>query len=219
MVEQESHGVREDFAHQPACQVPPIARPHPLYAVASGELRKDGVYPVAKTAEEGTPLRIWISLFGGVGSQKLYAHLRQLLLGLGRVVVSIPDHHTAGSSDDLRDYRELVDVGWGYREAGNQPRPANPHMRSEAIEGLLEEGVLAEGRFTAEASTAVGPGEEARWQGHRVADGEGEVVRGEGKKLLPERRVPCSSRGWRSVGRRWCDGSSTARGTTRRNVL
>ena len=62
VVEQEGHGVREDFTQQPACQVPQIACPHPLYTVASGELRKDRVYPVAK------PGRLRKALLFGVGS-------------------------------------------------------------------------------------------------------------------------------------------------------
>ena len=33
---------------------------------------------------------------------------------------------------------------------------------------------------------AVGVGEGTRRQGHRVADGEGSIVRGQGEKLLPE---------------------------------
>jgi hypothetical protein len=50
-VEQEGYDVREDFAQQSACQMPQIARPHPLHGVAaSGELRKNGVYAVTKPA-------------------------------------------------------------------------------------------------------------------------------------------------------------------------
>ena len=60
MVEQEGHGVREDFAHQPACQMPEIARPHLLYAIALCELAENGIYPVAKPTEK--------ALFFGAGS-------------------------------------------------------------------------------------------------------------------------------------------------------
>ena len=59
-------------------------------------------------------------------------------------------------------------------------------MHPEAVEGLLEEGVLAESGLPTESTAAVGAGEEARWQGHRVADGEGRVVRSESEELLPE---------------------------------
>jgi hypothetical protein len=111
VVEHESHGVREDFAQQPACQVPHVARPHPLYGVALRELRKDGVYTVAKTAQQSTPLGSRISLFGGVWSEQLDPHARQVLLGLGRVVVAVPDEKAGGSLDDLRHHRELVGVG------------------------------------------------------------------------------------------------------------
>lgn len=53
MVEQKSYGVAEDFSQQPAGKVPEIPGPYPLYGVTCGELRKDGVYPVAKTAQVG----------------------------------------------------------------------------------------------------------------------------------------------------------------------
>ncbi len=69
VVEQESHGVRKDFAQQPTRQMPQIACPHPLYEVASDELTENGVYPITKPAEEGTSLGIRVSLLGGVGGQ------------------------------------------------------------------------------------------------------------------------------------------------------
>src|SRR5215207_3508765 len=116
MVEQESHGVREDFAQQPTGEVPQVTRPHPLYGVAPGQLRKDGVYPVAKTAKEGTPLRSGISLFGGVRSQELYAHARQLLCGLGRVVVAI------SSDDETRGPLDTISAT-GPRARGRWPGP------------------------------------------------------------------------------------------------
>jgi len=53
MVEQEGHSVREDFAQQSACQMPEVACPNLLYGIALCELRKDGVYTVAKAAQEG----------------------------------------------------------------------------------------------------------------------------------------------------------------------
>ena len=91
MVEQEGHGVREDFAHQPACQMPQVARPHLLYAIALCELAENGIYPVAKPTEKSALFRRRVSLLGGIRGQKLNAHTRQLLLGLGRVVVAISD--------------------------------------------------------------------------------------------------------------------------------
>jgi len=61
MVEQKGNGVGEDFAQQPACQMPEVARPHPLYGVTSYQLRKDGLYPVAKTAQISAPYGVGIS--------------------------------------------------------------------------------------------------------------------------------------------------------------
>jgi hypothetical protein len=61
-------------------------------------------------------------------------------------------------------------------------------MHPEAVEGLLEEGVLAESGLPTESTAAVGAGEEARCTeaGHRVADGQGRVVGSKRKELLPE---------------------------------
>lgn len=61
MVEQKGKGVGEDFAQQPACQMPEVARPHPLYGVTSYQLRKDSLYPVAKTAQISAPYGVGIS--------------------------------------------------------------------------------------------------------------------------------------------------------------
>jgi len=71
--------------------VPQITRPHPLYGVASGELGKDGVYPVTKPDEENTPFGIRVSLLGGVQSQKR----------LKRVVVAVSDEKAQGGLGDL----------------------------------------------------------------------------------------------------------------------
>ncbi len=155
MVEQEGHGVREDFAQQSACQMPEVARPHLLYAVALCELAENGVYPVAKAAEEGAPLGVRVSLLGGVWSQKLYAHPRQLLFGLGRVVVAVPDEKAGGALGELGHYGKLVGVGWSYGQASDDARPGYPDVYSKAVEGLPEKRILAEGGFPAEAFTPV----------------------------------------------------------------
>src|SRR5829696_3321286 len=186
MVEQEGHGVREDFAHQPACQMPEVARPHLLYAIALCELAENGIYPVAKPTEESALFRRRVSLLGGIRGQKLNTHTRQLLLGLGRVVVAISDEKARGGLDKLGDYRELVGVGQSHRQTGDDARPTDPGVHPEAVEGLLEEGVLAESGLPFEARAAIGSGEQAHWQGHRVAHGEGRIVRNADEKLSPE---------------------------------
>jgi hypothetical protein len=178
--------VREDFTQQAAHQVPQITRPHPLYGVAAHELRKNGVYPVAKTAQPRAPFGRGISFLGGVGGQKLYTHLRQLFFGLGRVVVAVPDEHTSGPLGEFGDDRELVSVGRSDRNAGDHPWPADPRVYPKAVEGLFEEGVLAEGGFSFETLAAVGSGEQARRQGERVRQGEAGVVRGLSQEALPE---------------------------------
>ena len=69
------------------------------------------------------------------------------------MVVAIPDEQARGGLGDLRHHGKLVDVSRGHRETGADARPANPCVwhTAEAVEGLLEEGVFAEGRFPAEA--------------------------------------------------------------------
>jgi hypothetical protein len=61
-------------------------------------------------------------------------------------------------------------------------------VHPEAVEGLSEQRVLAEGGLPTEAFTPVGTSEEAHRSeaGHRVADGEGGLVRSERKETLPE---------------------------------
>jgi hypothetical protein len=111
MVEQEGHGVREDFAQQPASKVPEVPGPHPLYGVTLHELRKDGVDAVAKTAEEGASLGMGVRAFVLVRRDELDAYRSQLFCGLGRVVVAVPDDDARGELNEFGHHRELVGVG------------------------------------------------------------------------------------------------------------
>ena len=86
------------------------------------------------------------------------------------MVVAISDEKARGGLDELGDYGEFVGVGRGYRDAADHPRPADPYVHPEAVEGLLEEGILAESGFPFEARAAIGSGEQAHRQGHRVAE-------------------------------------------------
>src|SRR5918999_3876377 len=186
MVEEEKHGVREGFAQQPARQMPHVACPHPLYGVTLHELRKDGVDPVAKTAQQSAPSRSGIFFLGGVGSQKRDRHARQLFLGFGRVVVAVPDDDPGGKLGKFWKHGELMCVGRSYRQAGNETRPAHAHMHPEAVEGLLEQSIFAESGLSSKAAAAVGASEKARRQRHRVNEREGGIVRGEEEQILPE---------------------------------
>src|SRR5215213_9066366 len=87
--------------------MPRVARPHPLYAVALCELAEDGVYPVVKPTEEGARFGIRVSLLGGVWSEQLDPHARQLLPGLGRVVVAIPDNQPRGKLGEFGEHGKL----------------------------------------------------------------------------------------------------------------
>ena len=113
VVEQEGHGVREDLAQHSACQMPEVARPHLLYGVALRELRKNGVDPVAKPAEEGALFRGRVSLLGAIRGQKLHTNARQFLPGLWRMVVAVSDDQAGSSLDNLREHAKLVGVGRG----------------------------------------------------------------------------------------------------------
>jgi hypothetical protein len=93
---------------------------------------------------------------------------------------------TRSSLGEFWEHGKLVGIGRGYRDAADHPRPANPYVHPKAVEGLLEESVLAESSFPFEALAAMGSGEQTRWQGHRVADSEGRVVRNAGEELSPE---------------------------------
>jgi hypothetical protein len=187
VVEQEGNGVAEDLAQQPAGQMPKIFGPHSLEGVSCAELRKDGVNPVAQAAQEGAPLGGGIAFLCAVGREELYAHaLSQLFSRLRRPVIAISHGETAGGLKEFGKPGKLVGVGWGHRQAGDHPRPAHPHMHPEAVEGLLEEGVLTESGFSLEAAAAIGTGEQARRQRHRVHQREGRIVGSKREELLPE---------------------------------
>lgn len=178
--------MREDFTEQPTHQMPQISGPHPLYGVALGKLREDSIYPVTKAAQKRAPFGVGISLLGGVRSQEIDTHPGQFLPCFGRMVVAVSENDSASSLDKLRHDGKLVSVGRSHRDAGDEPRPADSHVQPETIEGLPDEGVLAESGLPTEARAAVGTSEQASWQGHRVADGEGGIMGSKGEKLLPE---------------------------------
>jgi hypothetical protein len=60
------------------------------------------------------------------------------------MVVAIPDEHTRGSLGHLGHDGMLVGVGRSHRKTSDEPRLTDSHVHSEAVEGLLEERVLAE---------------------------------------------------------------------------
>src|SRR5919107_6222654 len=183
MVEQKSDGVAQDLSKQPAGQMPEVLGPHPLYAIAPGELAEDGVDSVAKPAQAGAPFGGRIELLAPVRREELNPRApRQLFFRFGRPVIAVPDGDPAGKLHELRYDRKLVGVSRGQREAGDDARPADPHVHPEAVEGLPDERVRAESGLPAEAPAAVGTGEEApRRQGHRVAEREDGVVGSERK--------------------------------------
>jgi hypothetical protein len=102
------------------------------------------------------------------------------------MVVAIPDDETGTTLGEFGDDRELMGIGRGHRQTANDPRPADPHVHPEAIEGLFEERVFAEGGLSLEAFAAVGSGEQTSWQGEGVSQGEGGLVRGIDQELLPD---------------------------------
>jgi hypothetical protein len=124
VVEQEGYGVREYFAQQPARQMPEVLGPHLLYAIALRELRKNGVYAVAKPTEEGALFGMRVSPLGGGRGQKLHTDARQLLPGLRRVVVAVCDDQPGGKLGKFRKHGELMGVGRGHRDAADHPGPA-----------------------------------------------------------------------------------------------
>src|SRR5215216_6410557 len=78
---------------------------------------------------------------------------------------AIPDGQAASGLEQFGEHGKLVGVGRSHRQAGDHSRPAHSHMHPKAVEGLLEQGVLAEGGFSLEAATAVGAGKQARRKG------------------------------------------------------
>jgi hypothetical protein len=187
VVEQEGFGIREHLAHQPAGEMPQVARPFPLYGVSFGGLAENSVYPVAKTAQQGTPSGSWISLLGGVRGQKFNAQaLRQLFCGFGRVVVAVSYNDPRGKLGEFWKHAELMRVGRGHREAGDHPRPADAHVHPKAIEGPPEQCVLAKSRLATETPARISSDEQARRQGYRIADGEGGIVGSVGQQRLLE---------------------------------
>lgn len=72
-----------------------------------GTRRSEGDYPPTVLAASYVTSRrhqpVHLQIHGPV-QEKLYAHCRQVLLCIRRMVVAISNHHTAGPFDDLGHY-------------------------------------------------------------------------------------------------------------------
>jgi hypothetical protein len=170
--------------------VPEVLGPHPLYGIALRELREDGIDAVTKAAQIGASFGGRVALLAPVRREELDTRtLRQLSLGLGRMVIAVSDGEPAGGLDKLWQYGKFVGIGRSYREAGDEPRPADPDVHPKAVKGLPEQGVLTEGGLSLEPAAAVGTSEQARWQRHRVANGEAAIVRSEREEVSVGARV------------------------------
>lgn len=143
MSEQEGHSLRELFAQQPSCQASQVTRLHLLHGTALCELRKSGDYPVAKP--EGTPSWIQVEMPGGIRSQKLNSHSRQLLPPPRRVEVRVSGDQAGRFLGEFSEHGKLVGVGRGHRGAADNFMPAHPCSHLRAVEGLPE---THRGRFT-----------------------------------------------------------------------
>jgi hypothetical protein len=147
VVEHKGYGMREreNFAQQPTRQMPAVMSPHALDAVATSELRENGVDAVAKTAQIGALSRMRVISFVSVWCHEFDALPIQILYCLRRAVVAVSDHDAGGALEEFGDDREFMYVGWCHREeVGYDPEPADPHVHPKAVEGVLEKRVLAE---------------------------------------------------------------------------
>ena len=145
MVEQESDGMAQHLPKRSTSQMPQVARPHPLYGAALRELREDGDYPVAKTAQKRAPLGVRITLLSLVGGCQLDVLSGQLHPKWGRAVVAVCDDQPRGKLGYLWEHGELASVGWSHRKMSYDSRPADPKVHPEAVEGLLEKLLAREG--------------------------------------------------------------------------
>ena len=122
--------MRENFAQQPTRQMPALMSPHALDAVATSELRENGVDAVAKTAQIGALSRMRVISFGSVWCHEFDALPIQILSCLRRAVVAVSDHDAGGGAlEEFGDDREFMYVGWCHREeVGYDPGPEQTLM-------------------------------------------------------------------------------------------
>jgi hypothetical protein len=90
-------------------------------------------------------------------------------------IVTVGEHPTRGTGQQLFGNRHFMDIGWGDSQSDNDARPADMKMRAHTEEGLSSHLVMAISRDVSQAAASVSPGEAADWQRHAVNDREGRV--------------------------------------------
>ena len=77
------------LSEKTTAQMPHILRPHTLDTVSVHQFTEDGLYPIAETAEKGTPTRMRIVLAALEPSHKVNLMLAQLVCQFRTPVVSV----------------------------------------------------------------------------------------------------------------------------------
>ncbi len=158
-IEQDSQRVHEDHPQQPVALMPQITRPDALGLAPLDQLPKDGINPIAYSAQHGTPTMGRGMLGAAKGCQQADASPAQKGFERGQPVIAVSQEQSARACGQIGDDLAFMDVGRGQDHLGNYSRPAQADMQAEAIEGLASRMVLAVVGLPSEAPTAGGAGE------------------------------------------------------------
>lgn len=143
----DTEGMTEHLAQDATGQMPGIPGPDPLEVVALDQLGGDRLDAPATAGQDPAAHRVRIGLPPLEGGQELDARWRQLGGQLGVPVIAIAEDLPPGVVDQLGDQRQVVDVGRGQGEGGDDAGPASPQMGAKAIDGGFTAVVIAEARL------------------------------------------------------------------------
>src|SRR5215207_2104401 len=168
LAEVNADGVTQHLSQPAACQVPAIPRPHSLGPVALSQLREYRLYPASLLHQRARP-RPFLALFGLlVGCEQVQSLLAEPPGEVRAPVVPVGQDPSLCPFEQPFGHREFVDIGRSEAEADDHPGPANPKVRSQAVEGLLVDLVVAESALFGQEPAAVSPSEPTHGDGEGV---------------------------------------------------
>ena len=141
--------------------MPVIARPDPLGLKALDQLADDRLNASPGIDQPAGPgLRIALCpTIGGHDGEPASVPVRS---ELGTPVVPIPQEVARGAVEHFGRGPQIMNGCWRQLTRYDHSRPANPHVRPQAKEGLFSQLIVAKRRLVAQAPTACGAGQSDR---------------------------------------------------------
>jgi len=149
--------MRKDFTQQTTAQMPAVSGPDFFYLELRYKLTKDRINQITKTANQAAAFFPGIIFSAAEGGLQLNHSLPQFLLHLRRPEIAVSQVEPGAIFRQFIDYIQLLNISGYQSKTSDDARPGHSHMDSEAIKGLSDQHIIAEGCCPFEELAAISP--------------------------------------------------------------